>query len=95
MACGVETIRFLATFVPILIGPAQWETLDGLGRALASVIAAEDEPILLIASSDMNHYESDEVTRVKDRKAIDPILALNPRKLFDTVRDEDISMCCN
>jgi AmmeMemoRadiSam system protein B len=30
---------------------------------------------------------------VKDRKAIDQILALEPRKLFDTVRDEKISMC--
>src|SRR6476660_8958836 len=51
------------------------------------------EPILIIASSDMNHYESDAMTRVKDRKAIDQILALEPKKLFDTVRDEKISMC--
>jgi AmmeMemoRadiSam system protein B len=80
-------------FVPIVIGPAQWEPLESLGRALASVIAAEREPILLIASSDMNHYESDAVTRVKDRKAIDRILALDARGLFDTVRDENISMC--
>ena len=41
----------------------------------------------------MNHYESDAVTRVKDRKAIDRILALDPRGLFDTVRNEEISMC--
>ena len=80
-------------FVPIVIGPAHWEELEALGHALASVIAAEREPVLLIASSDMNHYESDAVTRVKDRKAIDPILALDPRKLFDTVREEKISMC--
>jgi MEMO1 family protein len=81
------------TFVPIVIGPAQWETLETLGHALASVIAAESAPVLLVASSDMNHYESDAVTRLKDRKAIDQILALNARKLFDTVRDEQISMC--
>jgi MEMO1 family protein len=80
-------------FVPIVIGPAQWEPLEALGHALASVIAAEREPVLLIASSDMNHYESDAVTRVKDRKAIDRILALDARGLFDTVRDENISMC--
>ena len=80
-------------FVPIVIGPAHWELLEALGHALAGVIAAEREAVLLIASSDMNHYESDAVTRVKDRKAIDQILALDPRKLFDTVRDEKISMC--
>jgi AmmeMemoRadiSam system protein B len=80
-------------FVPIVIGPAQWEPLEALGHALAGVIAAEGEPVLLIASSDMNHYESDAISRVKDRKAIDQILALDARKLFDTVRDENISMC--
>jgi MEMO1 family protein len=80
-------------FVPIVIGSVQWETLEVLGHALATVIAAESEPVLLIASSDMNHYESDVVTRAKDHKAIDQILALQPRKLFDTVRDEKISMC--
>src|SRR5665213_455824 len=80
-------------FVPIVIGPAQYNTLERLGHALATVIAAENEPTLLIASSDMNHYESDAVTRVKDRKALEQILALAPRKLFDTVRDEQISMC--
>jgi AmmeMemoRadiSam system protein B len=80
-------------FVPIVLGGVQWDVLEGLGHALASVIAAERESILLIASSDMNHYESDAVTRVKDRKAIDQILALEPRRLFETVRDENISMC--
>lgn len=81
------------SFVPIVIGQAQWSTLDRLGRALAAVIATESEPVLLIASSDMNHYESDAVTRVKDRKAIEQILALDARKLLDTVREEQISMC--
>ena len=81
------------SFVPIVIGHAKREELETLGGALASVIAAEREPILLIASSDMNHYESDAVTRVKDRKAIEAILALDPERLFNTVRDEDISMC--
>ena len=73
--------------------PATWESLEALGHALAGVIGAEREPVLIIASSDMNHYENDAVTRVKDRKAIDQILALQPQKLFDTVRDEKISMC--
>jgi MEMO1 family protein len=80
-------------FVPIVIGPAGYDDLESLGHALAEVIRSEAEPILLVASSDMNHYESDDITRVKDRKAIDRILALEPRKLFDTVRNEDISMC--
>src|SRR5882672_7805865 len=81
------------SFVPIVMGPLAFEHLDELGHAIAEVICAAREPILLVASSDMNHYESDAVTRVKDRKAIDRILALDPRGLFDTVRKEEISMC--
>ena len=54
---------------------------------------AETEPVLVIASSDMNHYENDKITRVKDHKAIDRILALDARGLFDVVMNEDISMC--
>ncbi len=44
------------------------------------------EPAMVIASSDMNHYENDSVTRAKDRRAIDQVLALDPRGLYDTVR---------
>jgi AmmeMemoRadiSam system protein B len=60
---------------------------------MAEVVGAQDERVLIIASSDMNHYESDQVTRVKDHKAIERILALDPRGLFDVVMNEDISMC--
>ena len=49
--------------------------------------------MLIIASSDMNHYEPDAITRVKDQKAIDRMLALDARGLYDVVMDEDISMC--
>jgi AmmeMemoRadiSam system protein B len=58
------------SFVPIVIGAGRYEELHALGRALAEVIRLEPGPILLVASSDLNHYESDAVTRVKDRKAI-------------------------
>jgi len=80
-------------FVPIVMASVPFADLEALGRALAEVLLSEPEPILIVASSDMNHYEPDDVTRVKDRKAIDTILALEPRELFDTVRNEHISMC--
>jgi AmmeMemoRadiSam system protein B len=80
-------------FVPIVIASVPFAGLEALGHALAEVIRAEQEPILIVASSDMNHYEPDDVTRVKDGKAIERVLALEPRELFDTVRNEHISMC--
>jgi MEMO1 family protein len=80
-------------FVPIALGTGQFEILEALGEMLADVVEALDERVLLIASSDMNHYENDRVTRIKDHKAIEQILALDPRGLFDAVMNEDISMC--
>ncbi len=80
-------------FVPIALGTRQYDALASLGTALAEVIAEQHDSILVIASSDMNHYESEPITRVKDEKAIDRILALDPQGLFDVVMREEISMC--
>lgn len=81
------------TFAPVLIGSDRFEALETLGHAVASVVKAQKDRVMILGSSDMNHHESDAVTRVKDRKAIDAILALDARRLYDTVRREEISMC--
>jgi AmmeMemoRadiSam system protein B len=80
-------------FVPIALGTGQFDPLEQLGYALAEVIAAQRDPVLIVASSDMNHYESDAVTRSKDHRAIERILTLDPRGLYDVVTQQDISMC--
>jgi AmmeMemoRadiSam system protein B len=80
-------------FVPITVGTSNLQRLQALGRAIADVVQSLSPGALIIASSDMNHYESDAITRVKDRKAIDQILAMNPEALYDVVRRENISMC--
>jgi AmmeMemoRadiSam system protein B len=80
-------------FVPVVLATDRFAAIEELGRAVAEVVKAQSQPTLVIASSDMNHYESDAVTRVKDRKAIARILALDPRGLYDTVRGEGITMC--
>jgi AmmeMemoRadiSam system protein B len=80
-------------FVPIAVGTTDFDALAGLGEALAATIAALGDKVLVIASSDMNHYESDAVTRVKDHKAIERVLALDPRGLWEVVMRQHISMC--
>jgi AmmeMemoRadiSam system protein B len=80
-------------FVPIALGTSEFEVLGALGEAMATVLATWSERVLIVASSDMNHYENDAVTRVKDRKAIDRLLALDAAGLFAVVMREDISMC--
>ncbi len=80
-------------FVPIALGPTDYVQLESLGHAIAEVLRRQRDPVLVIASSDMNHYESDEITRRKDGLAIERVLALDAAGLFDVVRREAISMC--
>jgi MEMO1 family protein len=80
-------------FVPVCVGVGTYDVLAQLGEAMAAVIQRQPDPVLVIASSDMNHYESDQVTRQKDHQAIEQMLARDPRKLYETVQREHISMC--
>jgi AmmeMemoRadiSam system protein B len=80
-------------FVPIALGTVDFAALESLGAAMAQVLAGQRERVLIIASSDMNHYESEETTRRKDQMALERLLALDPRGLYDTVRSQSISMC--
>ena len=80
-------------FVPITVGTSNFDVLSALGTVIGSAAAEAGEPVLVIAYSDMNHYENDSITRVKDRRAIDQLLALDPRGLYDIVHQADISMC--
>jgi AmmeMemoRadiSam system protein B len=89
----LQKLRPDLQFVPIAVGTGQLVILEHLGKAIAHVIHAQNEPVLIVASSDMNHYENDATTRVKDAKAIDQILALDSRGLHETVLNESISMC--
>lgn len=79
--------------VPIALGTRHFEILKQLGEAIAVAIAGQNAPVLILASSDMNHYESDALTRVKDHIAIEAILALDARALYDVITMQHISMC--
>ena len=79
--------------VPIALGTGHFDVLEQLGLALADVIARRGNPVLIVASSDMNHYESDVVTRAKDHRAIERILSMDARGLFDVVMQQNVSMC--
>jgi AmmeMemoRadiSam system protein B len=80
-------------FVPIALGTAHFETLLSVGEAIGSVLAAEKGEVLIVTSSDLNHYEDDATTRVKDGKAVEQLLRMNARGLYHVCRNEEISMC--
>jgi MEMO1 family protein len=80
-------------FVPIALGPVDYSQLETLGAAIAEILRRRGESVMMIASSDMNHYESDEITRRKDGLALERVLALDAASLFKVVREEGITMC--
>jgi MEMO1 family protein len=89
----LQVCRSDVNVVPMAIGTGQLLILQQLGEAIAEVVREAKDKVLIVASSDMNHYEDDATTRVKDRKAIDKVLAIDASGLYDTVINESISMC--
>ncbi len=79
--------------VPISVMNGPLEKCRIIGRALADVIEDSGHPVTIVASSDMSHYVSDAIAKEKDSKAIERILALDPEELYNTVVQENISMC--
>jgi AmmeMemoRadiSam system protein B len=80
------------TFVPICLAAPRYDLCEEVGNAIAEVVS-RSEPVGILASSDLNHYENQQVTLQKDQRAIDQVLALDPRGLWRVVEEEGISMC--
>ncbi len=79
--------------VPICLGGGALQDLLEFGENLGRVIQNYPKSTLMVASSDMTHYEPDVIARRKDMKAIERILELDPNGLWETVRKHKISMC--
>jgi MEMO1 family protein len=75
----------------LCLGPLRLEECEALGREVARAALATGA--LVVASSDMTHYEPAEVAREKDHRALGKILALDARGLYELVRRERITMC--
>ncbi|MFQ5839427.1 MAG: AmmeMemoRadiSam system protein B [Candidatus Methylomirabilales bacterium] len=82
-----------APFVPICLLSSEYGVCQEVGRAVGEAVQASGKRVLLIASTDMSHYCSREEAAVKDRMAIEAIIALDPERLYETVRRERVTMC--
>lgn len=92
----VPFIQYLSPdsrIVPLCISHMPLNTLLALGDGLARAISSCKDKPLIVASSDMTHYESGEVARKKDFLALDKVLALDPEGLYEVVSEHRISMC--
>lgn len=79
--------------VPIALLSASLEDCIELADGISKAIMSLDYPVVIVASSDMSHYLQDKITRKEDQKAINKILEINPKGLYETVLRDKISMC--
>lgn len=81
------------TIVPLCLGHLDWDECREIGEALTRAGEHSEPRPLIVASSDMTHYESQRSAEEKDRLAIDKVLALDPLGLLQVVAQKHISMC--
>ncbi len=99
----IQYLKQTFKIVPLQMLDTRLETCLEVGRAIAAAIQEREmrgvkqgsgmHKVLIVASSDMSHYERAETAKEKDSKAIHQILKLDPQGLFRTVRDYGITMC--
>ena len=89
----LQILRADVRIVPLVIAWDQWEPARLLGDILVRLVRAAGEPVLLLASSDLNHYESAAVTEQKDSRVLEAIQALDGAELLARCRAERVSMC--
>jgi len=101
----IQYFKDSCKIVPIQMLDIRLNTCLEVGRAIAEAIKtryqnsgvkeqeASDLGVLIVASSDMSHYERAAVAKENDFKAIDNILNLDPNGLYQTVKTYGITMC--
>jgi AmmeMemoRadiSam system protein B len=79
--------------VPVVLAWDDWDSSQRLASALTRIIADRPNDVLILASSDMSHYESASEAFRKDSNALSAIERLDGRALLDACRKFDVSMC--
>ncbi len=90
----LQVLRADVEVVMVSVYPiAPLPQLQAIGREMAAVLKGEKERPLLVASTDMTHHLPADAAKKADRPALDAMLALDETRLYNVVRDNDISMC--
>jgi AmmeMemoRadiSam system protein B len=89
----LQFVRPDVKIVPLCLGFSDFPSCAALGNGIADAIAEYNDEVLIVASSDMTHYESATAAREKDEEALREILEMKPEGLLRVCRDKGITMC--
>jgi len=79
--------------VPIVLSHASGSIYKEIGLEIAEVLNGLERDVIILASSDMTHYEPEEQARRKDSSAIEAILRLDEDELLERIAEQNITMC--
>jgi len=82
-----------ARIVPLLMGSQTRDTAFALGDAIATAIADRVGDVLLIASTDLSHYEDAETAAVMDAVVMEHVQAFDPAGLMTALEREPRHAC--
>ncbi len=77
--------------VPVAVAGMGYPAMEKVAAALAEAVKGED--LLIVVSADLNHHDDAVTGAVKDKKAINCMLELDGKSLYDTVINERITTC--
>jgi len=92
----IQTLNPNAKIVPMTLAGLPFEMIQKLGAVIADIIIGLEKngkKSLIVASSDMTHFESKDSAKQKDDLAIEKIKKLDTKGFLDVLEKKDISVC--
>lgn len=77
--------------VPICMMSQDLESSQEIGKVLGETL--EGRNVLIIASTDLTHYEPAALANTKDAKVLEAILSMNSGRVHEVVSELSVSMC--
>ncbi len=87
----LQHLREDVKFVPICMMDQELATARKVGQIIRDAIRGKD--VVIVASTDFSHYVTKDVAAKKDKLAIDQIVKMDARGLYQTIQKNDITMC--
>jgi len=82
-----------ARILPVMMGTQSACNIEAAATALARAVSASNYPVLLIASSDLSHYENRDRARALDSEVLDRLERFDSRGLAELLEEERGHAC--
>jgi AmmeMemoRadiSam system protein B len=89
----LQALQPKLSLVPICVSHISYQVCTEVAQALSTLIGNSEKSLLILASTDMSHFESRSSASRKDNIALQRITSFDPEGLYRVVLKEQISMC--